>query len=46
MEVQRYVKACVMECEECIFIASGQADSPEEPEAAETGAALLQCPHM
>ena len=40
LEVQRYVKACVIECEECIFTASGQADSPEEPEAAETGAAL------
>lgn len=40
LEVQRYVKARVIECEECIFTASGQADSPEEPEAAETGAAL------
>ncbi|DBB13479.1 TPA: hypothetical protein ACH3X3_000533 [Trebouxia sp. C0006] len=36
LEVQRYVKARVIECEECIFTASGQADSPEEPEAAET----------
>jgi hypothetical protein len=42
LEVQRYVKARVIECEECIFTASGQADSPEEPEAAETGAALLK----
>ncbi len=40
LEVQQYVKARVIECEECIFMASGQADSPEEPEAAETGAAL------
>ena len=40
LEVQQYVKARVTECEECIFTASGQADSPEEPEAAETGAAL------
>ncbi len=40
LEVQRYVKARVIECEECIFTASGQADSTEEPEAAETGAAL------
>lgn len=37
MEVQRYVKARVLECEECVFTASGQADAPEEPEAAETG---------
>ncbi|DBA92727.1 TPA: hypothetical protein ACH3X1_002933 [Trebouxia sp. C0004] len=36
LEVQRYVKARVIECEECIFTASGQADSPEEAEAAET----------
>ena len=36
-EVQRYVKARVLECEEYIFTASGQADAPEEPEAPETG---------
>ena len=36
-EVQKFVKAGVMECEECIFTASGQADTVEEPEAAETG---------
>ena len=36
-EVQKFVKAGVVECEECIFTASGQADTVEEPEAAETG---------
>ena len=46
LEVQRYVKARVIECEECIFTASGQADSPEEPEAAETGAALKSLPPL
>ena len=36
-EVQQYVKARTLECEECIFSASGQADAPEEPETTETG---------
>ena len=36
-EVQQYIKARVLECEECIFTASGQADAPEEPETTETG---------
>ena len=35
--MQKFVKAGVVECEECIFTASGQADTVEEPEAAETG---------
>ena len=36
-EVQQYIKARALECEECIFTASGQADAPEEPETTETG---------
>ena len=32
-----FLKASVQECEECVFVASGQADAPEEPESADTG---------
>lgn len=35
--LQQYVRASALECEECIFTASGQADAPEEPETTETG---------
>ena len=37
-EVQQYIKVRALECEECVFTASGQADTPEEPEAIQTGA--------
>lgn len=40
-EVQQYVRARALECEECIFTASGQADAPEEPETTETGTCML-----
>ena len=39
-ELQQYVRARVLECEELLFSASGQADAPEEPEALETGTQL------
>lgn len=41
-EVQQYIKAQALECEECIFMASGQADAPEEPETTETGKLSVQ----
>lgn len=43
-EVQQYVKLKALECEECIFMASGQADAPEEPETAEIGTHCNLCP--
>lgn len=39
-EVQQYVRLKALECEECIFNASGQADAPEEPETTEIGTYL------
>ena len=41
--MQQYVKARALECEECIFTASGQADAPEEPETTETGTHFHTC---
>lgn len=36
-QMSALLKASVQECEDCVFVASGQADAPEEPESADTG---------
>ena len=41
-QMSSFLKASVQECEECVFVASGQADAPEEPESADTGECLPQ----